>query len=84
MAATSADVLSLRDLPVGRVAHLQEVQLDAEAAGVLEALGLTAGSDLRLCKAGDPCIVQVGGTRIGVSWTTAGRIFVVPVADRLA
>ena len=27
--------------------------------------------EFRLCKAGEPCILQVGGTRIGVSRTVA-------------
>jgi len=72
----------LTDLPVGRVARLHAVDLDDAASGLLRALGLTSDVDLRLCKAGEPCIVQIGGTRLGVSGAVANRILVLPVEDR--
>ena len=74
----------LCDLPVGQLARLHAVDLDEAAAGLLRALGLTADSDLRLCKGGEPCIVQIGGTRLGVSGAVARRILVLPVAEGAA
>jgi Fe2+ transport system protein FeoA len=77
--AAPARTIPLCELPVGDVARLHAVDLDADAAGLLHALGLTADSDLRLCKRGEPCIVQVGGTRLGVSASVACHILVRPL-----
>ncbi|MGE0816469.1 MAG: FeoA family protein [Vicinamibacterales bacterium] len=69
----------LTAVPVGSVATLHEVR-DAESRAVLRSLGLTDASVLRLCKVGDPCIVQVRSTRIGLSGAVASRLFVVPAS----
>jgi Fe2+ transport system protein FeoA len=69
----------LSDLAVGDVARLQMAHLDPEACHQLRSLGLTESCQLRLCKKGEPCIVQVRSTRIGLSRAVARRIFVVPV-----
>lgn len=74
----------LCDLPVGQVARLHAVDLDDAAAGLLRALGLTSDADLRLCKGGEPCIVQIGGTRLGVSAAVASHILVLPVTEGAA
>jgi Fe2+ transport system protein FeoA len=42
---------------------------------------LTDASRLRVCKRGDPFIIQVRDTRIGVSRKVAGGIFVVHEDD---
>lgn len=80
MAAVVTSVLPipLCELPVGQAARLHAVDLDDGAAGLLRALGLTNDSELRLCKRGEPCIVQVGGTRLGVSASVACHILVWP------
>ena len=52
---------------------LHEVR-DAESRPFLRALGLTDACELRLCKAGEPCIVQVRSTRIGLSGEVARGI----------
>jgi len=72
--------ISLNDLPVGAVARLHEAQLDPEACHQLRSLGLTGSCQLMLCKTGEPCIVQVRSTRIGISRAVARHIFVVPLA----
>jgi Fe2+ transport system protein FeoA len=68
----------LCDLRVGARARFQEARLDREACELLQSLGLTRSSTLRLCKAGEPCIIQVHSTRIGLSQAVAGCIFVIP------
>jgi Fe2+ transport system protein FeoA len=73
----------LSDLDPGTVARFHEARLDAEACSLLRALGLTKSCQLRLCQAGDPCIVQVRTTRIGLSKAVAGAIFVIPLAQSL-
>jgi Fe2+ transport system protein FeoA len=78
MENVSRGPIALSALAVGSFARLHEARLDAESAGLLRALGLSSTRELRLCKAGEPCIVQVGGTRIGVSRDVASRILVIP------
>ena len=74
----SAVPVRLSDLRVGAIARFHEARLDAEACRLLRALGLTKASRLRLCKHGEPCIVQVRSTRIGLSRSVARGIFVIP------
>ena len=61
----------------GTTAFVHEVR-DADARVHLRSLGLMSNSRLRLCQIGDPCIVQVGATRIGLSRAVAGALFVIP------
>jgi Fe2+ transport system protein FeoA len=79
MNARPAPIL-LTLLPAGHTARLHETQLDPESVGLLRALGLCETECFRLCKAGEPCILQVGATRIGVSKTVASKIYVIPDA----
>jgi Fe2+ transport system protein FeoA len=48
-------------------------------ARLIRALGLTRTSEFRVCQNGEPCIVQVRSTRIGLSRAVAGQIYVLPV-----
>jgi Fe2+ transport system protein FeoA len=61
----------------GAVSTLHEVR-DAESRPFLRALGLTDACRIRLCKTGDPCIVQVRTIRIGLSRVVAEQLYVVP------
>jgi Fe2+ transport system protein FeoA len=70
----------LCDLCVGQTARFHECDLDGETCRFLRAIGLTRTAELRLCKNGEPCIVQVRSTRIGLSRSVAGQIYVLPVA----
>ncbi|NOT26147.1 MAG: ferrous iron transport protein A [Acidobacteria bacterium] len=56
----------LAELAPGAMAILREIS-DQESRAVLQSLGLTSGARLRVCRIGDPCIVQVRSTRIGLS-----------------
>jgi Fe2+ transport system protein FeoA len=76
-AAPAAKAVPLTAVGVGVVATLHEVR-DADARPFLRALGLTDSCRLRLCKTGDPCIVQVRATRIGLSRVVAQQLYVVP------
>jgi Fe2+ transport system protein FeoA len=67
----------LTTVPVGARATLHEVT-DVESRPVLRSLGLTDACVLRLCQVGDPCIVQVKSTRIGLSSAVARCLYVVP------
>lgn len=79
---TSGRAFRLADVPVGFTARLHEMQLDGESRSLLRALGLTDASMLRVCKQGEPCVVQVRTTRIGISGRIARHVFVVPANER--
>lgn len=79
-AAKSPDPAPIRlsSLRAGAVVRFRGTDLDAQSCNLLRALGLTRECRLTLCKAGEPCIVQVRSTRIGLSRQVASGIFVVP------
>ena len=66
----------LTDLGIGDVASFSYAELDAESRDLLRALGLTDNSVLRVCKQGEPCIIQVRTTRIGISSRIAQHVMV--------
>lgn len=74
-AARLATPVPLLDLAPGTVAVLQQV-LDDQSRAVLRSLGLTDGARFRVCRLGDPCIIQVRSTRIGLSKVVAQSIYV--------
>ncbi|MGQ0627594.1 MAG: FeoA family protein [Phycisphaerales bacterium] len=86
--------LSLYQLKVGECGTIVEKKLDEGDRAMLRALGLEANSTVRICRAGEPCIVAVmtGGTsggrlgdgccRIGLARNFAERIFVAPSPAR--
>jgi Fe2+ transport system protein FeoA len=76
MLRSSSKPVPLTDLRAGAKVRLHEARVDHECREWLRALGLTDASDLRLCKHGDPCIIQVRATRIGLSKAVASRVFV--------
>lgn len=77
-----AATVPLLGLPLGSIAVLRQV-LDEQSRAFLRSLGLTDGARLRVCRLGDPCIIQVRSTRIGLSKEVAQSIYVA-VADREA
>jgi len=72
--------VSLAQLGAGSMARVHAAHLALEDCALLRALGLTDRCLLRVCKAGEPCIVQVRQTRIGLSRELARGIFVIPEA----
>ena len=80
----SSNAVRLSDLRAGTVARFHEMRLDAEAQDWLQALGLTPACQVRLCKAGEPYIVQIRTTRIGLSKAVASGIYVIPFSHDAA
>ncbi len=77
-AAEAAEApVQLTQLTQGSAARLHGSDLLADDLALLEALGMTRRCRFRVCKAGDPWIVQVRETRIGLSSSVASRLFVV-------
>lgn len=73
--------VQLTELAAGAAAQLHGTHLGEDDFALLEALGLTRSCRFRVCKVGDPWIVQIRETRIGLAASVARRIFVVPAAD---
>lgn len=60
------------------------VQFDALApdeAQLLEAMGLPERSEIRICRSGSPCIIEVAQTRLGLSASVACRIYTSPCGE---
>lgn len=75
-----APPLRLSELATGRPARLHAVVLEPGEACLLSAMGLVTGSRLVVRVAGDPCIVEVRATRIGLARSVAERLEVVAEA----
>lgn len=74
----AAEPVRLCDLEAGHIARLHGSDLPAQDLALLGSLGMTDQCLLRVCKIGEPCIVQVQATRIGLSRAVAAGILVVP------
>ena len=68
----------LTSLRPGDRGRLHDSVLDPRDRQLLTALGLAPKSLLRLCKAGDPWIVEVRSTRIGLAEAVARDLMVLP------
>jgi Fe2+ transport system protein FeoA len=66
----------LADLPPGSVARLSCEELSEGEACLLAAMGMTEGCRLKVRTSGDPCIVEVRSTRIGLARSVAVRLVV--------
>lgn len=73
-----SQAVALTSMQVGDRATLAGIDLLEEDAQLLSALGLAPSTELKLCKMGNPWILQARGTRIGLSEEVAQRLMVVP------
>ena len=80
----SREPVPLSALPPGTFARVLSSQLTVDDCSLLRALGLTDHCVVRVCKAGEPCIVQVRTTRIGLARSVADGILVVPESTAAA
>ena len=88
--AATTRTVSLCQLQVGDCGVIVEKKLDDADRAMLRAMGLEASATIRVCRAGEPCIVAVlsGGAaggrlsesccRIGLARPLAERIMVSP------
>ena len=76
--STDPQPVELVRLQVGSRAQLFGTRLGRADFDLLQALGLTEECRLRVCRAGDPWIVQVRSTRIGIADLVARDILVIP------
>lgn len=68
----------LTELGVGKFARLHATELVGQERELLAALGLDRNSRFRLSKVGNPCILEVNGTRIGLAQEVAYQLLVLP------
>ncbi|MGD9693568.1 MAG: ferrous iron transport protein A [Phycisphaerales bacterium] len=71
----------LSEMRVGERAVVCEARVNAEGAAVLRAMGLRPSASVRVCRAGEPCIVEIGSAcgmscRIGLAKSLADRVLV--------
>jgi Fe2+ transport system protein FeoA len=76
--------VSLAQLQPGTLARMHAAHLTQQDCALLRALGLSDKCLLRVCKSGEPCIVQVRATRIGLSRELARSILVIPETEAAA
>ena len=69
--------IKLSQAPDGARVRVHATELECDDCDLLNALGLTDRCEVRVCKVGNPCIVQVRSTRIGLSMRLADRILVI-------
>lgn len=74
--------IPLTALKAGQRGALHTCDLPDGDRELLRALGLADRASFRLCKAGNPWIVQVHGTRIGIADVVARQIKVHPEPAR--
>ena len=70
--------IPLTQLKRGERAVVELHHLPAEDTRLLAAMGLEDKSEVRVCRAGTPCIVQVEATRLGIAADVAARILAIP------
>lgn len=78
MADSDVPAVPVTDLEPGVFARLHTTHLDEQTRLFLRSLGLTDQSRVRVCKRGEPLIIQVRTTRIGLARSVGERIFVIP------
>lgn len=69
----------LAHLAVGDIARVHDAQVEDATGRFLRAIGLTRTAQFRVCRRGEPCIIQVRATRVGLARAIADRILVVPL-----
>ncbi len=70
--------LPLTQLKRGDRAIVDLADLSAEDSRLLSAMGLGHQCEVRVCRAGTPCIVQIEATRLGISADVAAKIIATP------
>lgn len=74
--ATNTSATTLSDLPAGALCRVDAVSLEPEHAARMAGLGISAGRQVRVVRAGEPLVVQVYGSRIGLAQALARHIIV--------
>ena len=74
----------LTDLTVGRMAAIRNVEAPEDDRLRLASMGVCQGRRVEMVKAGDPLIIRVVGTRVGLSSRLAAYVTVEPCPIQIA
>jgi Fe2+ transport system protein FeoA len=75
--------MRLTDLPPGRCGWVVDVEAAGDGTERLKVMGVCAGRKVRLVRRGDPMILCVWGTRVGVSRRLAQQVHVQPCDNQV-
>ena len=65
----------LNELPPRTCAVVRRIETDGEEIQRLKTLGVCVGRQIEVVKSGDPLIIKVFGSRIGLSASLAARVW---------
>ena len=65
----------LDELPPRTCAVVRRIETDGEDIQRLKTLGLCVGRQIEVVKSGDPLIIKIFGSRIGLSASLAARVW---------
>ena len=65
---------TLTEAQAGEICRVESVTASAEHAARMAGLGVSVGRELRIVRSGEPVVVQVYGSRIGLAKAIAGQI----------
>ena len=74
-----SNAVPLAALAVGAIGRVHHADVEDSTGRFLRAIGLTSTAAFRVCRRGEPCIIQVRATRVGLAKAIADRILVVPL-----
>ena len=77
---TQTSPVPLCSVQAGCRARICECHLHEDDRELLAAMGLTSNRMLHVCRAGEPCIVRIGVTRLGIPRAVAQRVLVTPTS----
>ena len=72
----SVPTVPLAQLASGQRCRVAAMNVNPAEAQLLEAMGLTNHCELCVCRPGEPCIIRINCTRLGLAGTLARRILV--------
>ena len=73
-------LVPLSDLRRGARGTMHAAQLPCDECEFLRAMGMTERCRFRVCRTGEPCIVMIDSTRLGLSRAVSRSILVSPAA----
>jgi Fe2+ transport system protein FeoA len=76
MPSATGPSLSLAEAQIGCEFRVVRVDADCDDAARLQAMGVCIGRRLSLVQAGDPLIICVVGSRVGISGRLAASVYV--------
>jgi len=65
---------TLSEAHAGEVCRVESVTASPEHTARMAGLGVSVGRQLRIVRMGEPMVVQIYGSRIGLARTVAGQI----------